>query len=93
MPMKDVVPQDQRAGMRADKIAPDNKCLGKTFRLTLDPGTPQEKILLDIPDWSFDWQMQYALAKPLRVTAGQPVRLVSVSVSEKPASKATYMEY
>jgi 6-pyruvoyltetrahydropterin/6-carboxytetrahydropterin synthase len=25
--------------------------------------------------------------------AGQPVRLVSVSVSEKPASKATYMEY
>ena len=49
--------------------------LGKTFRLTLDPGTAEEKILLDIPDWSFDWQMNYGLETPLKVKAGQPLLL------------------
>ncbi|MCB0987258.1 MAG: YceI family protein [Microthrixaceae bacterium] len=49
--------------------------IGSTLRMTLDADTPAEQILLDIPDWSFDWQMNYALAKPLRVKAGQPLRL------------------
>lgn len=49
--------------------------LGSTFRLTLDPDTPEEKILLDIPRWSFDWQMNYALAEPLKVERGQPLKL------------------
>ena len=49
--------------------------LGKTFRLTLDPDTPHSKILLDIPQWNFGWQMNYALAKPLHVNAGQTMRM------------------
>jgi hypothetical protein len=49
--------------------------LGKSFRLTLDPGTPQQKVLLDIPTWNFDWQMNYQFAKPLHVNAGQTVRM------------------
>jgi hypothetical protein len=49
--------------------------LGKDIRLTLDPGTSKEKILLDIPRWSFDWQMNYGLETPLHVKAGQPIRL------------------
>jgi hypothetical protein len=49
--------------------------LGKDIRLTLDPGTSKEKILLDIPRWSFDWQMNYGLETPLHVEAGQPIRL------------------
>ena len=49
--------------------------LGSTIRLTLDKGTPKEQILLDIPRWSFDWQMNYQLEKPLHVTAGQPIEL------------------
>ncbi len=49
--------------------------LGKTFRLTLDPQTPQQKILLDIPNWNFDWQMNYELATPLHVTAGEPLQM------------------
>ncbi len=47
--------------------------IGKSFRLTLDPDTPQSKILLDIPVWNFDWQMNYPLAKPLHVEAGQKI--------------------
>ncbi|KAG1648789.1 Estradiol 17-beta-dehydrogenase 1 [Nymphon striatum] len=33
--------------------------IGKSFRLTLNAGQPDEQILLDIPDWSFDWQYNY----------------------------------
>lgn len=33
--------------------------IGSAFRMTLNPDTPEEKILLDIPDWSFDWQYNY----------------------------------
>lgn len=32
---------------------------GKSFRMTLNPGTTEERILLDIPNWSFDWQLHY----------------------------------
>ncbi|HEV7526737.1 MAG TPA: YceI family protein [Acidimicrobiia bacterium] len=49
--------------------------LGKTFRMTLDPGTPNSKMLLDIPTWNFSWQMNYGLAKPLHVNAGQKIRM------------------
>ncbi len=49
--------------------------LGKAFRLTLDPGTPQQKILLDIPNWNFDWQMNYALATPIHLTTGDTVKM------------------
>ncbi len=49
--------------------------IGKSFRFTLDPDTPQSKILLDIPVWNFDWQMNYELTKPLHVTKGQTLRM------------------
>jgi Copper type II ascorbate-dependent monooxygenase, C-terminal domain len=49
--------------------------LGKSFRLTLDPDRPKPTVLLDIPTWNFDWQMNYALAKPIHVEAGQKLRM------------------
>ncbi len=49
--------------------------LGKSIRLTLAPGTSDEKILLDIPTWSFDWQMNYGFETPVRVTAGEKIRM------------------
>jgi hypothetical protein len=49
--------------------------LGQSIRLTLDAGTPREKVLLDIPNWNFDWQMNYALAAPLHVNSGDTVRM------------------
>jgi polyisoprenoid-binding protein YceI len=49
--------------------------LGKSFRLTLDPGTAKQKVLLDIPTWNFNWQMNYLLADPLHVTAGQTIEM------------------
>jgi hypothetical protein len=42
---------------------------GKTFRMTLNPGTPEERILLDIPNWSFEWQLVYRPTEEIIVDA------------------------
>ena len=39
--------------------------LGTTYRMTLNPGTPDEKVLLDIPKWDFGWQLNYEPAERL----------------------------
>jgi hypothetical protein len=33
--------------------------IGASFRMTLNPGTPDERVLLDIPKWYFEWQLDY----------------------------------
>lgn len=32
---------------------------GSSYRMTLNPDTPEERILLDIPTWSFEWQFAF----------------------------------
>ncbi|CAN5491336.1 hypothetical protein BH24ACT4_BH24ACT4_05200 [soil metagenome] len=49
--------------------------IGKTFRMTLNPGTPEEKVLLDIPRWDFDWQFNYALDEEVVLKAGDTIRV------------------
>jgi len=49
--------------------------LGNSISLTLDPGLPSEQSLLDIPRWSFDWQMNYEFKDSVHVKAGQKVLL------------------
>ena len=49
--------------------------LGAAIRLTLNPGTPHERVLLDIPRWDFHWQNAYALTRPVRAQAGDVVRV------------------
>ena len=47
--------------------------IGATFRMTLNPGASDERILLDIPTWSFDWQYNYEPAEPISVKPGDTV--------------------
>ena len=49
--------------------------LGSSITLTLNPGTPRARVLLDIPRWSFHWQNSYVLASPIRAEAGDVVRV------------------
>ncbi len=49
--------------------------LGSSFRFTLHPESSKPTVLLDIPHWSFDWQMNYELAKPIHVEAGDTIRM------------------
>lgn len=49
--------------------------IGTDTRTTLNPDTPDEQILLDIPDWDFHWQSDYWFADPVWVEPGDTVRL------------------
>jgi Copper type II ascorbate-dependent monooxygenase, C-terminal domain/Copper type II ascorbate-dependent monooxygenase, N-terminal domain len=49
--------------------------LGKSIRVELNPGTPNAKLLLAIPDWDFHWQTVYQLAKPVQAAAGDVIRV------------------
>jgi hypothetical protein len=49
--------------------------LGRSIRIELNPGTTQARVLLDIPRWNFHWQAAYTLAEPVRVKAGDALRV------------------
>lgn len=49
--------------------------LGQSFKLVLNPGTAQAQTVLDVPDYNFHYQKAYNLAKPVRVTAGEPLQV------------------
>lgn len=48
--------------------------LGATYRMTLNPDTPDELVLLDIPDWDYDWQYNYRPAESIVIKPGDTVR-------------------
>jgi Copper type II ascorbate-dependent monooxygenase, C-terminal domain len=49
--------------------------LGQSFQLVLNPGTPQAETVLNVPDYNFHYQKAYNLAKPVHVTAGEPLQV------------------
>lgn len=48
--------------------------IGARYRMTLNPDTPDEVILLDIPDWDYDWQYNYRPAESIVLSRGDIVR-------------------
>lgn len=49
--------------------------LGQSLRMTLHPDTPDEVVLLDIPDWSFEWQFGYSPVDDIVIERGDIVRV------------------
>ena len=49
--------------------------IGSSFRMTLNPDTPDERVLLDIPRWSFDWQLNYEPVEEIVLEAGDVIRV------------------
>ncbi len=49
--------------------------LGASFRMTLHPDTDREVVLLDIPDWRFDWQLRYSPVEPIEVSGWDTIRI------------------
>jgi hypothetical protein len=49
--------------------------LGKSIRVELNPGTPDARVLLDIPRWDFHWQGGYVLQDPVAAKPGDVIRL------------------
>jgi len=48
---------------------------GKAFTMTLNPGPPSEQVLLDIPAWNFDWQINYQPVTAIPVKRGDVIRI------------------
>jgi hypothetical protein len=55
--------------------APHMHLLGRALKLTLNPGTPTEKILLDAKNYNFDDQSGTVLKSPVAVKAGDTIRV------------------
>ena len=55
--------------------APHMHLLGRTLKLTLNPGTAAEKTLLDVTNYNFDDQSSTILKQPVAVKAGDTIRV------------------
>jgi len=49
--------------------------LGSAYRMVLNPGIPGEKVLLDIPKWDFDWQLNYSPIDDVVLVPGDIIRV------------------
>jgi Copper type II ascorbate-dependent monooxygenase, C-terminal domain len=49
--------------------------LGRSIKIELNPGTPQARTLLDVPAYNFDDQSIRPLAAPVRIKAGDVLRV------------------
>ncbi len=56
--------------------------LGQTFKVTLNPGTANSRVLLDVPSYNFHYQRSYDMASPVKVVPGDRLQ---VSCSFNPA--------
>ena len=49
--------------------------LGRSISVTLNPGEPRERVLLDTPVWNFDDQGAKSLRKPAKIRPGDVLRV------------------
>jgi hypothetical protein len=49
--------------------------LGRSFKMVLNPGTPEAKTVLNVPSFDFHDQKSYNLDSPIPVTAGERVQV------------------
>jgi hypothetical protein len=49
--------------------------LGVSFSMVLNPGTPQARTILSVPNYNFDYQKAYNLSTPIPVTKGEPIQV------------------
>lgn len=51
---------------------------GTAIRIDLNPDTPEQKTLLSIPRWDFQWQGQYWYQAPIAIKRGDRLRITCV---------------
>ncbi len=57
-------------------LRPHMHVRGKSFRFIAEFPDGRHEVLLDVPRWDFDWQLDYVLAKPRRLARGTVLRAV-----------------
>lgn len=56
-------------------VLPHMHEFGAAFRMTINPDTEDQVVVIDIPKWNFDWQLQYQPAEEVRIERGDVVRI------------------
>jgi hypothetical protein len=51
-------------------VLPHMHMLGKSVKVTMTPPDGTERVLVDIPEWDYNWQESYFFKEPIRVKAG-----------------------
>ena len=49
--------------------------LGRSLKMTLNPGTANEKTILDVPNYNFDDRSSTTLKSPIAVNPGDTIRV------------------
>ena len=49
--------------------------LGQSMTITLNPGTPTQKTILNVPNYNFHYQKAYDLSKPIAVVPGDKIQV------------------
>ncbi len=57
-----------------DRIQPHMHLLGVAFTMVLNPGTPQEKTILNVPNYNFNYQKAYNVT-PIPVSRGEQIQI------------------
>jgi hypothetical protein len=60
---------------RIYQLGPHMHEFGAAYRMTLNPETAEERILVDIPTWSFEWQLNYNPVEDVFLEPGDVLRI------------------
>jgi hypothetical protein len=71
------------------RLAAHMHLLGVSMRVTLNPGTPHAQVLLDVPNYNFNYQRYYTLKTPVPVTPNDQIQ-VSCTYNPKLRSEIPY---
>ena len=64
-----------RSGGYVVRVGAHMHLTGRALKITLNPGTPQAKVLVDVKNYNFDYQRAYNLSQPIAVHAGDTLQV------------------
>ncbi len=72
-------------------IVPHMHLLGKSMRVTATQPSKRPEVLIDIPDWNYNWQDEYYYERPIRLKAGTKIDVEAVfdNSSDNPSNPSS----
>ncbi len=85
----DTIPAGNRAFVVRGRVVTEEDCtvysvlphmhmLGKSVKVTMTPPGGKEQVLVDIPEWDYNWQESYFFKDPISVKAGTVFEVAAV---------------
>ena len=64
-----------RSGGYVVRVGAHMHLTGRALKITLNPGTPHAKVLVDVKNYNFDYQRSYNVSPPVKVSAGDKIQV------------------